>query len=217
MFKKILYTIINVLSVIIIIAAVFVLLIVVMTKPGKTPSIAGYMALRVTTGSMAPTYDVDSLIIVKQTDPASIHENDVISFYSSDPALSGAVNTHRVVSIETDGNNYRYITKGDANNVVDRYDVDSRDLLGKVVWSSLILGKIVRLVSNPLIFVPIILVPLAIILIANLVKTVSYARKIAKDEEEAAIKEAIQYIREKNLRETGDTTESNENSERKSE
>ena len=53
--------------------------------------------------------------------------------------------------------------------------------------------------------------------IANLVKTVSYARKIAKDEEEAAVKEAIQYIREKNLRETGDTTESNENSERKSE
>lgn len=101
--------------------------------------------------------------------------------------------------------------------MVDRYDVDSRDLLGKVVWSSLILGKIVRLVSNPLIFVPIILVPLAIILIANLVKTVSYARKIAKDEEEAAVKEAIQYIREKNLRETGDTTESNENSERKSE
>lgn len=49
-----------------------------------------------------------------------------------------------------------------------------------------------RLVSNPLKFVPIILVPLAIILIANLVKTVSYARKIAKDEEEAAIKEAIQ-------------------------
>ncbi|WP_270227524.1 signal peptidase I [Coprococcus aceti] len=155
--------------------------------------------------------------IVKQTDPASIHENDVISFYSSDPALSGAVNTHRVVSIETDGNNYRYITKGDANNVVDRYDVDSRDLLGRVVWSSLILGKIVRLVSNPLIFVPIILVPLAIILIANLVKTVSYARKIAKDEEEAAVKEAIQYIRENNLRETGDTTEDSESSERKSE
>lgn len=201
MFKKILYTIINVLSVIIIIAAVFVLLIVVMTKPGKTPNIVGYMALRVTTGSMAPTYDVDSLIIVKQTDPSAIKENDVISFYSSDPALSGAVNTHRVVSIEADGNNYRYVTKGDANNVVDRYDVDSRDLLGKVV----------RLVSNPLIFVPIILVPLAIILITNLVKTVSYARKIAKDEEEAAVKEAIQYIREKNLRETEDS----ETSERK--
>ncbi len=196
--KKTLYTIINVLSVIVIVAAVFVLLIVVMTKPGKTPNIAGYMALRVTTGSMAPTYEVDSLIVVKSVAPSSIQEGDVISFYSSDPALSGAVNTHRVVSIESDGDNYRYVTKGDANNVVDRYDVDSRDLLGKVVWSSLFLGKLVRLVSNPLIFVPIILVPLAIILIVNLVKTVSYAKKIAKDEEEAAVKEAIQYIREKN-------------------
>ena len=68
--------------------------------------------------------------------------------------------------------------------------------------------------SNPLIFVPIILVPLAIILITNLVKTVSYARKIAKDEEEAAVKEAIQYIREKNLREKGDTSEDSETSER---
>lgn len=207
MIKKILYAIINILSVVIIIAAVFVLLIVVMTKPGKTPNIAGYMALRVTTGSMAPTYDVDSLIIVKETDPASIWENDVISFYSSDPALSGAVNTHRVVSVSQDGDNYRFVTKGDANNVVDRYDVDSRDLLGKVVWSSLLLGKIVRLVSNPLIFVPIILVPLAIILITNLVKTISYARKIAKDEEEAAVREAIQYIREKNKNASEDGSE----------
>lgn len=207
MIKKILYAIINILSVVIIIAAVFVLLIVVMTKPGKTPNIAGYMALRVTTGSMAPTYDVDSLIIVKETDPASIRENDVISFYSSDPALSGAVNTHRVVSVSQDGDNYRFVTKGDANNVVDRYDVDSRDLLGKVVWSSLLLGKIVRLVSNPLIFVPIILVPLAIILITNLVKTISYARKIAKDDEEAAVREAIQYIREKNKNASEDGSE----------
>lgn len=39
---------------------------------------------------------------VKQTDPSAIKENDVISFYSSDPALSGAVNTHRVVSIDLD-------------------------------------------------------------------------------------------------------------------
>lgn len=207
MVKKILYAFINILSVVIIIVAVFVLLIVVMTKPGKTPNIAGYMALRVTTGSMAPTYDVDSLIIVKQMDPASIRENDVISFYSSDPALSGAVNTHRVVSVSQDGDNYRFVTKGDANNVVDRYDVDSRDLLGKVVWSSLLLGKIVRLVSNPLIFVPVILVPLAIILITNLVKTISYARKIAKDEEEAAVREAIQYIREKNKNASEDGSE----------
>lgn len=201
MFKKIVMTIVNTVSVIIIVAALIILMVVLMTKPGSTPSIGGYMALRVTTGSMAPTYDVDTLIIVRQIDPSMIKEGDVISFYSSDPALDGAVNTHRVVSVEKVGDGYRFVTKGDANNVVDQYDVDSRYLLGKVVASSLFVGKLVRLVSNPLIFVPVILIPLAIILISNLVHTVKYAKNIAREEEEAAVNEAIQIIREKRRKE----------------
>lgn len=44
-----------------------------------------------------------------------------------------------------------------------------------------------------------------------------YARKIAKDEEEAAVKETIQYIREKNLREKEDMPEDSESAERKKE
>ncbi len=40
----------------------------------------GYTALRVTTGSMKPTYDVDTLIVVKKVDPETIKVNDVISF-----------------------------------------------------------------------------------------------------------------------------------------
>ncbi|MGN0394163.1 MAG: signal peptidase I [Coprococcus sp.] len=201
--KKVLLTIVNIISILIIIAAVGVLIIVLMTKPGSAPNIGGYMALRVTTGSMAPTYGIDTLIIVKETEPSEIKEGDVISFYSSDPALDGAVNTHRVVSVEKEGDSYRYVTKGDANNVVDKYDVDSKFLLGKVIGSSLVLGKIVRLVSNPLIFIPVILIPLAILLISNLIHTVVYAKKIARDEEEAAVKEAIEMIRDKHNKEKG--------------
>ena len=76
------------------------------------------------------------------------------------------------------------------------------------------LGKLARLVSNPLIFIPIILLPLAVILITNLARTVSLAKKIAKDEEEAAVKEAIQQIREqrrkKNSEEKSNEVKSNE-------
>ena len=81
-------------------------------------------------------------------------EGDVISFYSTDPALEGAVNTHRVVSISQDGDSYIYTTKGDANNAADLYDAQSRYLIGKVIWSSLFLGKLSRLAANPLIFIP---------------------------------------------------------------
>lgn len=195
MLKKIIYGIVNFISVVIIAAAIVVLIMVLLTKPGKPPSIGGFTLLRITTGSMVPTYDVDTMILVQETDPSQIREGDVISFYSSDPMLDGAVNTHRVVRIEKDGGQYVYTTKGDGNNVEDPYDVKSEYLVGKVIWSSVILGKISRLVSNPLIFIPVILVPLAVILLSNFFQTISLARKIAKEEEEAAIREAVEQFR----------------------
>ena len=197
MLKKIIYGIVNFISVVIIAAAIVVLIMVLLTKPGKPPSIGGFTLLRITTGSMVPTYDVDTMILVQETDPSQIREGDVISFYSSDPMLDGAVNTHRVVRIEKDGGQYVYTTKGDGNNVEDPYDVKSEYLVGKVIWSSVILGKISRLVSNPLIFIPVILVPLAVILLSNFFQTISLARKIAKEEEEAAIREAVEQFRKK--------------------
>lgn len=196
MIKKVILTLVNILSVLIIAGAVCILCIVLLTKPGQAPSVAGYTVLRVTTGSMAPTYEVDTLLLVKKTDPERIQEGDVISFYSSDPALDGAVNTHRVVAVRKDGDHITYATKGDANNQQDSYEAFDTYLIGKVVGSSLLLGKIARLTSNPLIFVPIILVPLAIILVSNVVRTARLAAKIAKEEEEQAIREMLQQMKE---------------------
>ena len=108
MLKKTVFAIINILSVLIIAAAVAVLCVVLLTKPGQPPNICGYQALRVTTGSMAPTYPVDTLLIVKSTPSEDIKVGDVISFYSTDPALEGAVNTHRVTAIRQENGEYIY-------------------------------------------------------------------------------------------------------------
>lgn len=196
MIKKILLTLIDILSVLIIGAAVIVFCLVLLTKPGEAPSIGGYTVFRITTGSMEPAYKVDTLILVKKTDPAEIQVGDVIAFYSADPALEGAVNTHRVIETRGDGVYWQYTTKGDANNAVDQYGTDSDALIGKVVASSLFLGKLARLVSNPLIFVPVILIPLLVMLIANVIHTISLAGRIAKDEEEQAVREAIRQLKQ---------------------
>lgn len=73
------------------------------------------------------------------------------TIYSTDPALEGAVNTHRVTAIRQENGEYIYTTRGDANNAEDPYDTPDRYLLGKTVYASVFLGKISRLVSNPLI------------------------------------------------------------------
>ena len=209
MIKKFFLTLINILSVIIIAAAVAVLCLVVFTKQGETPSIGGYTVFRITTGSMRPAYDTDTLILVKKTDPSEIKVGDVISFYSADPALDGAVNTHRVIAVEQDGSEWEYTTQGDANNTPDQYGTDSDALIGKVVASSLALGKLARLVSNPLIFIPVILIPLAVILISNMIRTIRLAGKIARDEEEAAVREAIREIQEKRQKEKENSSKEN--------
>ena len=204
MIKKFFLTLTNIISVVLIAASVVVLCLVVFTKQGETPSLGGYTVFRITTGSMKPAYDTDTLILVKKTDPSEIQAGDVISFYSADPALDGAVNTHRVTETEQDGTKWRYTTKGDANNVPDQYGTDSDALIGKVVASFLLLGKLARLVSNPLVFIPVILIPLALILINNLVRTIRLAGKIARDEEEAALREAIRQIQEEKQKDFSD-------------
>lgn len=201
MIKKGFFALVNLLSILIIASAIVVLCVVLMTKPGSPPQILGYTALRITTGSMEPTFDVDTLIVVKKADPSTIQKGDIISFYSSDPALDGMVNTHRVTKVTKEKNSFRYQTKGDKNNSVDLYDVQSKYLIGKVVYSSKVLGKISRLAANPLVFIPVILIPLALILLSNLTRIIRLAGVIAREEEEAAVKDAIRQIREKKEKE----------------
>ena len=197
MLKKLFLKILNVLSIIIILCAIGVLLTTVLTPKGEVPSILGYSFFRVMTGSMEPNIPVDSLIVVKEQEMQDVYVGDVISFFSRDPSLLGEVNTHRIVEIREDGGEFFFATKGDANNVVDRYITREEDVIGKVVFSSLKLGKIIRLVSNPLIFVPLIIGPLVILLGHSLYESFKVAKRLVKEEEEAAVREAIEAIRRK--------------------
>lgn len=197
MIKKIVLYIINTLSVLLIIGSLFVLLTVVMTKSGDAPDVLGYSVFRVLSGSMEPTIPVDSLVVVKRVEAEKIKEDDVISFYSQDPALGGFVNTHRVFSVENSQGNLSFTTKGDANHGPDRYGVASKDLIGKVVYVSPVIGKAVRLLSNPLLFIPLVVLPLLLILVGNLIKTIKVARGIAREEEEAAVREALEEIKKR--------------------
>ena len=192
MLKKILSTVVTVISVLMIVFALIFILAVVMTKPGQAPSVFGYSMFRVLSGSMEPTIPTNSMILVKHTSPSQVEAGDVISFYSSDPELGGSVNTHRVVSVDKQNGVYVFETKGDANLIVDKYTTSGADLIGVVVFSSLFLGQTVRLLSNPIVFIPIIMIPLLALLLLNLVKTVRLAKQAAKEEEE---KQAA-YIRE---------------------
>ena len=187
----------NAAAIALILVSVFVLLSVVLTPAGQVPQVLGYSVFRVMTGSMEPEIREDSLLVVQKTPPEDIVPGDVISFFSPDPMLEGAVNTHRVVRIEKENGRTQFITKGDANVIEDTYPTDASALVGRVVFKSYGLGKTVSLLSNPLVFGIIILLPLLVILLMNLYRAVRIAADIAKKEEEEAVRKALEEIKAK--------------------
>ena len=187
----------NAAAIALILVSVFVLLSVVLTPAGQVPQVLGYSVFRVMTGSMEPEIREDSLLVVQKTPPEDIVPGDVISFFSPDPMLEGAVNTHRVVRIEKENGRTQFITKGDANVIEDIYPTDASALVGRVVFQSYGLGKAVSLLSNPLVFGIIILLPLVIILVMNLCRAVRIAADMAKKEEEEAVRKALEEIKAK--------------------
>ena len=187
----------NAAAIALILVSVFVLLSVVLTPAGQVPQVLGYSVFRVMTGSMEPEIREDSLLVVKKTPPEDIAPGDVISFFSPDPMLEGAVNTHRVVRVEKENGRIQFITKGDANMIEDTYPVDASALVGRALFKSYALGKTVSLLSNPLVFGTIILLPLLIILLMNLYRAVRIAADIAKKEEEEAVRKALEEIKAK--------------------
>ena len=191
------FTLINTCAIVLIILSLFALLTVVMTPSGQVPQVMGYSILQVLTGSMEPAIPEGSMLLIRQTEPETLQAGDIISFFSPDPLLDGALNTHRIQKVLDDGDTLEFITKGDANFLEDQQPVSARQVVGKVIFSSPSLGKFVRLISNPLVFCLAIVLPLFGMLIGNLISALRSAAKLAKEEEEAAIRQALEEMKKR--------------------
>ena len=96
----------------------------------QVPDFAGIRPFIVLSGSMEPTIDAGDLIFSKETDPNSLQEGDVISFY--DPDGNGtAVVTHRIIKIGTSPEGEKqFYTRGDNNDSDDWTPVNASNVLG---------------------------------------------------------------------------------------
>lgn len=102
------------------------------------PSLFGFQMLVVTSGSMEPTLSPGDLVIVDHD--SAVHSiGDVVVFRRGAEMLV----THRIVNIEklADGST-RYVTRGDANDSVDVDPVESDAVIGEVVTSVPLVGRV---------------------------------------------------------------------------
>lgn len=104
----------------------------------------GYRCFNIISPSMEPIYGVGDLIYVKEVDPSTIKEGEVITFLLNEDLIVG---THRVVRVDTE--NQRFYTKGDANDIEDGEPVHFNNVIGVPKFSIPKLGYVSDFIQNP--------------------------------------------------------------------
>jgi signal peptidase len=80
--------------------------------------------------SMLPAIAAGDVVVSRVVAPSEVRRGDIVSFNS--PERRDVVLTHRVVSRRTEGPNYAFVTKGDANTGVERWKVDRQGRVGRM-------------------------------------------------------------------------------------
>ena len=99
------------------------------------PAAVGMRSFTVMSGSMEPTIHVGDVVIDKKISPLAARPGDVVTF--SDPSGRKRLITHRIRSMSVRGGTVQVVTKGDANNTVERWTVPASGRIGRVelrVW-----------------------------------------------------------------------------------
>ncbi len=93
----------------------------------------GYKAFIVRSDSMKATdFDAGDLILLKEVDPATLQEGDIIAFRSEDPDSFGETFTHKIRALTTtEEGEPAFVTYGTTTNVDDLYPVTYDQILGK--------------------------------------------------------------------------------------
>jgi len=169
-----------------VILLVVVLLAVYIFQNKKTNGqfqVAGYQLYVVLSGSMSPTFNTGSVVIVKAIDPANIAVGDVVTFLGA--GGTGTTITHRVIEIDS-SDGLSFTTKGDANNVADSTPVNAERVIGKVQFSVPYIGYFLNFSKTRLGLYLLIVLPCMIIILLEIFKIIGYIKAKKRERQDPA-------------------------------
>jgi len=104
----------------------------------------GFEIYRIEGESMHPSIENGECILVRDVDPSTLEKGDVITFYSSEKAIFGMPNTHRIVSepiVNNDGS-YSFVTAGDNADSTDNGLLSEDKIIGKMICKLPLVSRI---------------------------------------------------------------------------
>jgi signal peptidase I len=110
------------------------------------PALTGHRSMTVLTGSMEPTLGTGSVVVDEVIHPTEARIGDIVTF--TDPADSKRLITHRLRSARVEGNTAHMVTKGDANDTVEKWEVPVDGEIGRVIYHVPKLGYVRALIGT---------------------------------------------------------------------
>ena len=166
--------------------------------------ILGYKLYIVDSDSMSKTdFNAGDLIMVKEVDPSTLKEGDIITFISQSGANFGETITHKIRKLTTDARgNPGFITYGTTTDTDDETVVTYMYVLGKYENKIPKLGYFFNFMKTPAGYVICIFIPFMILIIYQGVKCFMMFRRYKKQQLEDMQTERDQLAteREKNAR-----------------
>jgi len=162
----------------------------------------GYRAFIVRSDSMAATdFDAGDLILVKETDPSTLQEGDIISFISTDSANYGEIITHKIRTVTTtDSGVPCFVTYGTTTNTDDLTPVPYVNVLGKYEVCFPGVGTFFAFLKTTPGYICCILLPFLLLIGSQGINTVKVFRQYRKEQMEdmASERELLAAEREEN-------------------
>ncbi len=146
----------------------------------------GYKMYIVNSDSMAATdFNAGSLILVKEVDPATLKEGDIITFMSQDTNSFGETITHKIRKLTTDAKgNPGFITYGTTTDTDDETIVTYPYVLGKYQSNIPGLGTFFNFLKTTPGYFVCIFIPFMLIIIYEGVKFFNLFRRYKKEQME---------------------------------
>ena len=199
-----------ILTVLLVLALVFAVIVVMQVKNSNMPFVFGYATFYVVSGSMEPTIHVGEVILIERVNsPAELKKGDIITFHGKGGKLEGKIVTHRIVSDGVvDG---KITTCGDANYGIADEPITYDGVIGRYVRTSSVLTAAYMAFTSKYGFLFIVFIPLVILLIVQIVNFRRACRmdkdgklpeeKSAEELKEQAVKEKEAEIKRKAVEE----------------
>lgn len=200
--KKTLQILKKVLVILVVVFAVGMMLFTVIsvnTFDRTDRDVFGFKAFIVLTDSMSATdFDAGDLVLVKEVDPTTLQEGDIIAYQSTNTVNYGQTVTHKIRALTTDGmGNPGFITYGTTTDTNDEQVVTYPYILGKYQFAIPNLGSIFAFLKTTPGYICCILLPFLVLILIQGVSTFRLFRQYKKEQTEEIEKERADLAAER--------------------